>query len=130
MAAQVPRPEPMILHLRGHVRMVDFLATGGLADQASPPFSSILFDWSDIISWSFQPPTKPEVRSWLVVANSIDRLAIVHHRAWKRQAAWFAALLRTGDCRVRSYHPHDYDRALDWLMDDNRGACNPGDCRS
>lgn|GEM_PF-3681239 len=107
--------------------MADFLATSGLLSvkPASQPSSHILFDWSDIISWSFAPPFEQEVRGWLMVAESIERLAIVHHRAWKRQAAWFAALLRTRECRVRSYHPDDYNRALTWLMDGISGAVSP-----
>jgi len=112
-----PRGQPIMLHLRGGVDMTDFLA---LADalatqQASRPRSNILFDWSDLVSWNFRTPANPEIQSWLRDADLIDRLAIVHHRRWNRQAAWFAALFRTRDCHVRSYRLDDRDRAMAWL---------------
>jgi hypothetical protein len=77
--------------------------------------SNALFDWSYVVSWAFQPPRGDDLEVVLEFAASIDRLAIVHHRAWNRQAAWLAALLRTRNCRVRSYQRKNYGRAVDWL---------------
>src|SRR6266568_6851876 len=78
------RAPPIMLHFRGELDMKDLLA---LADalarqQASRPSSSILFDWSNLVSWNFKTPAKPEIQGWLRGADLIDRLAIVHHRRW------------------------------------------------
>lgn len=96
----------------GFLALADVLAI----QQASRPNSSILFDWSDLVSWNFKMPASPEIQGWLRSADLIDRVAIVHHRRWNRQAAWFAAVLRTRNCQVRSYRSDDRDRGLTWLL--------------
>lgn len=110
--------KPIMLCLRGQQDMSGFLALAEVlaAQQTSRPNSSILFDWSDLVSWNFRMPANPEVQGWLRSADLIDRAAIVHHRRWNRQAAWFAALLRTRNCHVRSYRLDDRDRAMTWLI--------------
>lgn len=121
----MPRKKPMILHLRGHVETRDFLAMGGLLATRQPSkLFLILFDWSEVTSWTFCPPAQLELQGWLDDAAFIDRLAIVHYRAWNRQAAWFAALLRARNCRVRSYHPHEHSRALTWLRESTAATNN------
>ena len=110
--------ELLILELRGRLDMAGFLAVAGLLEAGRA--SRILFDWSDLVSWDFRPPGRKELHHWLDDSRFIDCIAIVHHRYWNRQAAWFSALLRTQDCRVRSYCMEDYARALKWLR--NREA--------
>jgi len=116
--APAKRDQPIMLHLRGGLDMRDFLALADVlaTQQASQPSSNVLFDWSDVVSWNFRTPANPEIQSWLRAADLIDRLAIMHHRHWNRQAAWFAALFRTRDCHVRSYRLDDRDRAMTWLV--------------
>jgi hypothetical protein len=115
----MPRDEPMYLSLRGHVEMTDFLGLGDLLAKrhAVRPFSNVLFDWSEVESWNFRLPAAAELEIWLQDADFIDCVAIVHHRGWNRQAAWFAAVLRKRGCHVRSYRLLDHGRAAMWLRE-------------
>ena len=98
--------------MRGFLELADILSI----EQASRQNSSMLFDWSELVSWNFRRPADPEIQGWLNGADRINRMAIVHQRRWNRQAAWFAALFRTRSCHVRSYRPDDRDRAMHWLV--------------
>jgi len=99
--------------------MTGFLALADLVTvrQACRKSSRILFDWSELISWNFTRPPTADIKRWLACAEGTDRVAIVHQRRWNRQAAWFAALLRTKNCQVRSFSVDDRDRAVIWLND-------------
>src|SRR5207244_4527905 len=85
----VLRASPIVLHFRGELDMKDLLALAdALArEQASRPSSSILFDWSNLGSWNFKTPAKPEIQGWLRGADLIVRLGIVHHLRGNRQCA-------------------------------------------
>jgi hypothetical protein len=118
--------EFLVLHLRGDIAMKQFLALAHLLalEHASRPFANLLFDWSDLLFWDFQPLARHEIQPWLEDTHFVERIAIVHHRRWNRQAAWLSALLRTRDCVVRSYGHKDYRRAMTWLCQEqpNEGS--------
>ncbi|MFB9268554.1 hypothetical protein ACFFWD_36460 [Bradyrhizobium erythrophlei] len=110
----------MIVHLQGHVEMADFLASAHApaAEYGIGGISNVLFDWSGVESWNFRPPTGLELQSLLTDTEFLERAAILHPRKCNRQAAWFAAFLRTRNCRVGLYSRRDLDRALLWLGED------------
>lgn len=119
----MPRRSPLILSLQGRVETTDLLAIGErLSHTRRPKLLLVLFDWSEIASWAFRPPSLDELRGWLAAAKLVGRIVILHHRAFDRQAAWLAALLRARGCSVRSYRPDDCDRARRWLTDDLDGS--------
>jgi len=110
--------QPIMLRLRGRLDMRGFLALADLlaSQQKNRSSSSLLFDWSELVSWDFRTPANPEIQGWLRAADLTNRVAIVHDRRWNRQAAWFAALFRSRNCHVRSYRLDDRDRAMTWLI--------------
>jgi SpoIIAA-like len=75
----------------------------------------LLFDWSEIENWRFVGIAGLPIRRCLDLAGAIKRVAIVHENRWNRQAAWFAAILRSGNAEVRSWNPRDLDAAMAWL---------------
>jgi hypothetical protein len=108
---------PFVLHLRGQLDTPDFLRLANLlaAQQASRKCSRLLFDWSELTSWNFTMASLSKNMDWLTCAGGIDRVAIVHHRRWNRQAAWVAAVLRTKNRLVRSFRFDERERAVAWL---------------
>jgi hypothetical protein len=79
----------------------------------------ILFDWSELESWPYEPAAA--IEGWYDRVPSIARAAFIHYPKWNRHAALLAALLRVGKAEVRSFRPLDYDRAVNWLR---QGATN------
>lgn len=112
-----PRKPPFELHLRGRLDTTAFLGLAHLlaTQHASERSSRLLLDWSELVSWHFTRPAIADLQHWLAYAEGIDRVAIVHQRRWNRQAAWLAAVLRTKDCKVRSFRFDGRDRAMSWL---------------
>lgn len=108
--------------------MKQFLALAHLLafEHETRPFANLLFNWSDLESWDFQPPGRHEIQPWLEDTHFIHRAAIVHRRGWNRQAAWLSALLRTRDCVVRSYGHKDYRQAMTWLCEGVPKQGSPG----
>jgi hypothetical protein len=73
-------------------------------------------DWSAVLGWTCEPRSLP-VTEWVAAAaGRVERVAIVHHHRWNRQAAWFAAMLRRGDVIVRSWHLCQSEDARIWLL--------------
>jgi hypothetical protein len=89
-----------------------------------PPLR-VLFDWSELKSWDFKQPSRPKLRAWVRTAESLECVAILHHRRWNRQAAWFAAVLRCGNSQVRSYWLPDREGAMAWLKGCAQGRAEP-----
>jgi hypothetical protein len=75
----------------------------------------LLFDWSDVQGWTCETRSLP-VSDWVAAAGRIERVAIVHHHRWNRQAAWLAAVLRRGHVDVRSWHLRHAEGARKWLL--------------
>jgi hypothetical protein len=71
----------------------------------------ILFDWSQIRSWPFGPPSAASIRTWNLSAPAIALGAFVHDRKWNRHVALLAALLRVGNAEVRSFQASDFESA-------------------
>jgi hypothetical protein len=83
----------------------------------------LLCDWSDVLGWACETKSLP-VHEWVAAAGRVERVAILHHHRWNRQAAWLAAMLRRGNVRVRCCHLRDPEGALKWLLasSDDLGA--------
>ncbi len=61
----------------------------------------LLCDWSDVLGWACETRLLP-VSEWVAAAGRVERVAILHHHRWNRQAAWLAAMLRREHVEVRS----------------------------
>jgi hypothetical protein len=107
------------IHIRVHglQKTDEFLALADLFKERSSPAPRLVIclDWSDLVSWDFRPPGGDEITNWIGAAIFIKRVAIVHGHRWNRQAAWFAAVLRTGGVEVHSYAATDREKANAWL---------------
>lgn len=105
------------VRLRGAQDTDEFLAlaTVLVAKRSGSPRLQVLFDWSELESWDFKQPSGLKLRAWTEAARSLECVAILHHRRWNRQAAWFAAVLRAGKAQVRSYWVPDREGAMTWL---------------
>jgi len=75
----------------------------------------LLCDWSDVLCWACETKLLP-VSEWIAAADPVERVAIVHHHRWNRQAAWLAAVLRRRNVNVRSWHLREPERARKWLL--------------
>jgi hypothetical protein len=78
----------------------------------------LLCDWSDVRGWACETKALP-VHEWVGAAGRLERVAILHHHRWNRQAAWLAAILRRGNVDVRSWHLRNPEAARKWLLDRN-----------
>jgi hypothetical protein len=83
--------------------------------QTSDAALHILFDWSQIDTWPFEAPSAAAIRAWHATAPLIGRAAFIHDPKWNRHVAMVSALMRISNAEVRSFHPPDADRALEWL---------------
>ena len=106
-----------ILRLRGVQPMFDITAIGNelAKHQTVDGPARILFDWSQIRSWPFEPPSAASIRTWNLSAPAIALGAFVHDRKWNRHVALLAALLRVGNAEVRSFRVSDFENATAWL---------------
>lgn len=77
-----------------------------------------LFDWSRLEFWQFDLPTLGMSTEWAQSGQRFERVAILHHHCWNRQAAWLGAVLRLNRAEVRSYRPEDINKANNWLKVD------------
>jgi hypothetical protein len=77
----------------------------------------VLFDWSNVTSWRAQTPRADVAQIWSQTAPHVARAALVHDHRWTRQAALLAAVIRVTGGQVRSFHPRDYEKAINWLTD-------------
>jgi SpoIIAA-like len=83
----------------------------------------LLCDWSDVRGWACETKSLP-VHEWVTAAGRVERVAVLHHHRWNRQAAWLAAMLRRENVRVRCGHLRDPAGARKWLLasSDDLGA--------
>lgn len=111
----------LIFPLRGRLETRDFVLLCDLIMEqaAAGPSQRILLDWSEVTSWRFRRPSDRRLRTWFGVTAYVDRLAIVHGSIGHRQAALLGAVLRRGQCWVRSYRVEDHGSAVDWLTSHN-----------
>lgn len=107
----------VVLHRRGVHRAFDITAIASeLAKlRTGERLSRILFDWSQLRSWPFEPPSAASVRVWNLTAPAIARVAFVHDPKWSRHAAVISALLRAGNAEIRSFRPCERESAIAWL---------------
>jgi hypothetical protein len=107
----------VLVHVFGAQANSDFLeASDGLSRTIHAHRASrILFDWSKLQSWPMTKAKSTSLAPWVNLAAQISRAVIVHERCWNRQAAWVAAIMRSSDTEVRSWHCGDRDQAIAWL---------------
>jgi hypothetical protein len=76
---------------------------------------SVLFEWSQVSSWTFEAPGAGALLEWKKTAPPISRAALVHSQKLTRHAAILAALMRVSGAEVRSFRTPECDRAVEWL---------------
>jgi hypothetical protein len=108
---------PFVLRRQGAQSRFDLLAIASELPHShgSDAALRMLFEWSHVTSWPFEAPSEAAVEAWGRTAPAISRAAIVHGQRLYRQAAILSALMRLGGAQVKSFHPSDYDKAMDWL---------------
>jgi hypothetical protein len=75
----------------------------------------LLCDWSEVRGWACEIRSLP-ASEWVAAAGRLERVAILHHHRWNRQAAWLAAILRRERVEVRSWLPRQSEDARKWLL--------------
>jgi hypothetical protein len=108
---------PFVLRRQGAQPRFDLLAIVSELPhpQGGDAALRMLFEWSHVTSWPFEAPNEAAVAAWGRTSPAISRAAIVHGQRLYRQAAIISALMRLGGAQVKSFHPSDYGRAMEWL---------------
>lgn len=113
------REGAVVVRLRDTVSTQEFVELAGRICRRGKTVGHVrlLFDWRSLKEWNLEDWSAPAFHPWIAASHRIDRLAIVHHVTWNRQAAMIAAILRREHVPVRSWKP---DRVIDarrWLLE-------------
>lgn len=113
------REGAIVVRLRRAVSTQEFVELAGRIRRRGKTVGHVrlLFDWRSLKEWSLEDWSALAFRPWVAASHRIERVAIVHHTAWNRQAALIAAILRREHVPVRSWMP---DRVIDarrWLRE-------------
>jgi hypothetical protein len=107
-----------VIYLRGAQETDELLRLPQMLAKCQQHASTrlLFFDWSGLTSWKLGGLHSVQNRMSLQPGIVVDRVALLHHRRWNRQAAWLAALFRTGGTMVRSFNTVKRPDAVAWLL--------------
>jgi hypothetical protein len=115
--SDLPGQAIVVLVRRGHQRRFDIATIArGLERRHRGQWPlRIMFDWSELRSWPFSPPSDEGLDAWRRAIPPISHAAIVRDRKWNRHAAILGALFWIGDTRVECFGPSERPKAFHWL---------------
>lgn len=113
------RERALVLRLRGAVSTQEFVELAGRVRRRGKTIGHVrlLLDWRALKTWDLEDWSVPAFRPWIVASHRIERVAIVHHAIWNRQAALLAAILRRENVPVRSWRHDRLTDARRWLLE-------------